>query len=78
MMWEQWRAEIDAASRDAELARDKWYEHGFRSELRRDPLSVLSRFRLFDRSRATPAVRREEILPPSWRLRDAWVRRPVL
>ncbi len=61
MMWELWRAEIDRSLRDAELARDRWYEHGFRAELRRDPGTALQQFRLVSEPpslAATPALAR--------------------
>jgi hypothetical protein len=79
-MWEQWRAEIDRSLRDAALAQDRWYEHGFRAELRNEPEKALGQFRLFSAStlrRSGGQTSRE--MPRSWRLRiGAWRARPVL
>ncbi len=78
-MWEQWRAEIDRSTREAALAQDKWYEHGFRAERRREPERTPGRHRLFGVAtlrRSGGQTSRE--IPRSWRLRlDAWRARPV-
>jgi hypothetical protein len=44
-MWERWRAEMDLALRDAELARDLWSDREFRVELRSEPGRALERVR---------------------------------
>jgi hypothetical protein len=77
MMWEQWRAEIDRATRDAELAQDHPYDHEARTQVRGDRASFLSRHRLFRRRPPTTAPRRQEI-PLSWRIRGAPLHRPGL
>lgn len=78
-MFERWHAEIDLALRDAELARDRWYEPGFRSELRRDPETALSRFQLFRGAVTARLRRRPERVPSSWQVRILSSRtRPIL
>lgn len=68
-MWENWRAEIDLALRDAELARDIWSDREFRTELREDPIETLRRFRLVAEA---PGMRRPR-RPAWWERAIGWV-----
>lgn len=67
-MWENWRAEIDLALRDAELARDIWSDREFRAELREDPAEALRRFRLVAEAPLQRAKR-----PAWWERAIGWV-----